>query len=119
MNETQNSKLTNIARTLRKNMTPEEKRLWYDFLKDFPVMVHRQKVIGPYIVDFYIAQPQIVIELDGAQHGETRQAEKDAERDRYLSSLGCQVLRYPNWMFRQHFRDICDDIWRHAFPNDL
>ncbi|MBQ5583241.1 MAG: DUF559 domain-containing protein, partial [Ruminiclostridium sp.] len=58
------------ARNLRKEMTKEERRLWYDFLKGLPVTVHRQKVIGPYIVDFYIASSKTVIELDGSQHYE-------------------------------------------------
>jgi len=68
MNKTNNSKLTGNAKTLRKNMTKEERHLWYDFLKTLPLTVNRQKVIGNYIVDFYIASSKIVIELDGSQH---------------------------------------------------
>ena len=59
MNKTQNEKLTGNAKTLRKNMTKEERHLWYDFLKILPIMVHRQKVIGNYIVDFYIAEAKL------------------------------------------------------------
>lgn len=66
MNETNNPKLTANAKTLRKNMTKEERHLWYDFFKTLPVNVNRQKVIGNYIVDFYIASSKIVIELDGS-----------------------------------------------------
>ena len=62
--------LLSNARRLRKNMTKEERHLWYDFLRGLPVMVHRQKVIGKYIVDFYIAEANLVIELDGSQHYE-------------------------------------------------
>ena len=68
MNNTKNSALTNNAKLLRKNMTKEERRLWYDFLKTLPVTVNRQKVIGNCIVDFYIASFKTVIELDGSQH---------------------------------------------------
>ena len=74
-------------------MTPEEKHLWYDFLKKLPVTINRQKVIGNYIVDFYCADKKTVIELDGSQHFES---EKDIIRDEYLKSLGIKVLRYWN-----------------------
>ena len=56
MDSIKNKNLSELARTLRKNMTRHERHLWYDFLKGLPVMVHRQKVIGSYIVDFYIAE---------------------------------------------------------------
>ena len=68
MNQTHNKALADNAKVLRKNMTKEERHLWYDFLKTLPVMVHRQKVIGAYIVDFYIAEAKLIIELDGSQH---------------------------------------------------
>ena len=68
MNRFHNRKLGQNAKSLRRNQTKEERHLWYDFLKSLPVMVHRQKVIGPYIVDFYIAAAKLVIELDGSQH---------------------------------------------------
>lgn len=116
---TNNPRLTKYARSLRRNMTPEEKHLWYDFLKDFPVMVHRQKVIGNYIVDFCIDQPKLIIELDGSQHGEAKQMEADLLRDAYLRQLGYTVLRYYNRTINQHFRDVCDDIWQHSFPNKI
>lgn len=53
MNQTRNSRLTPNAKAIRKGMTPEERRLWYDFLKRMPVTVNRQKVFGRYIVGFY------------------------------------------------------------------
>ncbi|MBR3996280.1 MAG: DUF559 domain-containing protein [Clostridia bacterium] len=68
MNKTNNAKLTGNAKALRKNMTKEERHLWYDFLKSLPVTVNRQKVSGNYTVDSYIATAKIVIELDGSQH---------------------------------------------------
>ena len=76
-------------------------------------MVHRQKVIGCYIVDFYIAAAKIVIELDGSQHYEDSGKQKDAERDAYLSSLGITTLRYSNSDVMRNFQSVCEDIWNH------
>ncbi|MBQ9852601.1 MAG: endonuclease domain-containing protein [Ruminiclostridium sp.] len=103
-------RLSPNARNLRKEMTKEERRLWYDFLKGLPVNVHRQKVIGPYIVDFYIASTKTVIELDGSQHYEGSGPEKDAQRDAYLRDHGLQVLRYSNLDVIRHFDAVCQDI---------
>ena len=88
MNKTKNSRLTGNAQTLRNNMTKEERHLWYDFLKTLPVTVNRQKVIGKYIVDFYVAISKLAIELDGSQHYEDKGVEKDTKREEYLTSLG-------------------------------
>ena len=113
MNEQYNSKLISNAKQLRKNMTKEERHLWYDCLKLLPVTVHRQKVLGPYIVDFYIASPKIVIELDGSQHYEPEHQTRDAQRDGYLMENGYRVLRYSNADINYRFREVCDDIWNH------
>lgn len=118
MNKAHNPQLTPMAKTLRKNMTPEEKHLWYDFLKKLPQTVYRQKVIGPYIVDFYVATPQTVIEVDGMQHGQDAQREKDQVRDDYLRAQGCWVLRYANWQVKQNFADVCEDIYRQISNDD-
>ena len=67
-NVKQNSKLKNFARSLRSNMTEEERRLWYTFLSGYPVRFMRQKIIGGYIVDFYCSKAKLVIEIDGSQH---------------------------------------------------
>ena len=112
MNRTRNNSLTPNAKALRKGMTPEERRLWYDFLKKLPVTVNRQKVIGRYIVDFYCASAKIVIELDGGQHYEPEAMEADRVRDAYLSSLGLMVLRYTNADIHHRFREVCEDICR-------
>ena len=111
MNETYNEKLQSNARTLRKNMTKEERRLWYDCLKLLPMTVHRQKVLGQYIVDFYIAQAKLVIEVDGSQHYETAGQNADQKRDEYLQSLGLTVLRIPNNAISQNFEGVCEEIW--------
>ncbi len=110
MNKTHNAKLTGNAKTLRKNMTKEERHLWYDFLKTLSVTVNRQKVIGNYIVDFYIAASKIVIELDGSQHYEDKGIESDKKRDEFLNSLGIKILRYSNLDINQRFERICEDI---------
>ena len=110
MNTTNNSKLTGNAKALRKNMTKEERHLWYDFLKTLPINVNRQKVIGNYIVDFYIATAKLVIELDGSQHYEDNGIDNDAKRDAFLNNLGIKVLRYSNLDINQRFENVCEDI---------
>ena len=113
MNEKYNAKLIPNAKNLRKAMTKEERHLWYDFLKQLPVTVHRQKTIGNYIVDFYIASAKVVIELDGSQHYEQAHQNRDEVRDAYLSEIGCKVLRYSNADINCRFRDVCEDILQH------
>ena len=112
-----NPKLSANARNLRKNMTMEERHLWYDFLKNLPVMVHRQKVIGLYIVDFYIASANLVIELDGWQHYEDAGKSADLKRDHHLQSLGLRVLRYSNADINYRFESVCTDILQHIKPS--
>ena len=94
-------------------MTKEERHLWYDFLKRLPTTVHRQKVFGNYIVDFYIADAKLVIELDGSQHFELAGRQADAVRDAYLSSVGLTVLRYSNADVNQRFQSVCESILQH------
>ena len=113
MNPYHNKKLTSNSQKLRKNMTDEEKKLWYMFLKKLPYTVHRQKIIENYIVDFYIAEKQIIIEIDGSQHYELNGMIADKQRDQRLSELGFLVLRYSNYDMEKHFKDICADIENH------
>ena len=110
MNKTNNPKLTENAKKLRTNMTKEERHLWYDFLKGLPITGNRQKVIGKYIVDFYIASSKLVIELDGSQHYEDKGIENDVKREKFLTSLGIKVLRYSNLDINQRFEVVCQDI---------
>ena len=84
MNKTNNTKLTKNAKVLRKNMTREERKLWYECLKLLPITVNRQKVIGKYIVDFYCASAKTIIEIDGAQHFAREGRLKDKEREIFL-----------------------------------
>ena len=108
-----NSSFKENAQALRKNMTPEEKHLWYDFLKKLPKTVNRQKVIENYIVDFYIHEAKIVIEIDGRQHEEQTHKRTDEERDKNLSELGITVLRYSNEDVNKRFSIVCNNILEH------
>jgi len=105
-----NKSLVNVGRVLRKNMTKEERRLWYDFLRGRSPKFIRQKIIGNYIVDFYCAKANLVLELDGSQHYEENGINKDTERTKYLESQGLQVLRIPNNEIRNNFRGVCECI---------
>ena len=105
-----NQKLTSNAKELRKHMTKEERHLWYDFLKAYPVRFSRQKVLGKYIVDFYSAEANLVIELDGSQHFEKENIEKDEERTLFLKGYGLQVIRIPNNEVMHNFSGVCEYI---------
>ncbi|MCR4568080.1 MAG: endonuclease domain-containing protein [Pseudobutyrivibrio sp.] len=110
MSKNYNSNLKDFSRNLRKNMTKEERHLWYDCLKQLPVTIKRQQIIGDYIVDFYCAAKKIVIELDGTQHFECEGRSNDIIRDEYLGKLGIKVLRYSNYDIDQNFVAVCMDI---------
>ena len=105
-----NRKLIKNAQELRKNMTAEEKHLWYDFLRKLPLTSHRQKNIGNYIVDFYIPSARLVIEIDGIQHKEKEHLEADKQRDYDLKLLGNQVLRFSNFDIKMNFPIVCHEI---------
>ena len=94
-------------------MTKEERHLWYDFLKGLPVTVHRQKVLGSYIADFYIASKKIVIELDGSQHYMETGVQSDRDRDAWMQENGITVLRYTNLQIQREFDAVCSDILQH------
>ena len=115
MNDTHNPKLTPCARDLRKNMTKEERKLWYEFLRKLSCKVHRQFVIGNYIVDFFCSSANLIIELDGSQHYTNEKHMEDLERDQYLLSLGYTVLRYSNYQIHRDFVAVKQDIWNHIF----
>ena len=105
-----NKKLVPNAKQLRKEMPKEERHLWYDFLKEYPVKFLRQKVLGNYIVDFYCAKANLVIELDGSQHYDEISKIKDIERTKYLESQGLKVIRIPNNEVNNNFRGVCEFI---------
>ena len=107
MQSKHNKELTPLVKQLRREMTKEERHLWYDFLRTYPVRFSRQKVLGRYIVDFYSAKAKLVIELDGSQHYGAEQVAKDAERTAFLNGYGLQVIRIPNHEVRENFEGVC------------
>ena len=115
-NTTYNKALKPYAQKLRREMTPEEKRLWYQFLNQLPCRAKRQQIINTFIVDFYIPSAKLVIEIDGSQHYEQEARIRDEERDAALDRLGILVLRYSNSDINQRFRDVCEDILRQMEP---
>ena len=101
-----------LAKDLRKTMTPWERKLWYDFLRDYPVRFQRQKAIGNYIADFYCAKTGLIIELDGGGHYDAEQAKRDAERTRELEAMNTVVLRFCNMDVQKNFTSVCETIDR-------
>jgi len=100
------------AQKLRREMTRQERRLWYDFLCSYPVRFRRQKQFGWYIVDFYCAEKKLVVEIDGSQHYEAEAEAKDKTRTAYLESIGLRVLRFGNYDVDAHFDGVCATIDR-------
>ena len=96
------------ARELRREMTAEERHLWFDFLRTYPVKIKKQKPIGNYIVDFFCESARLIIELDGSQHYEDTGKQYDAERTRYLESFGLMVVRFSNLEINREFRAVCE-----------
>lgn len=105
-----NPKLTENAKELRKNMTKEERHLWYDFLKNYPVRFLRQKVIDDYIVDFYCHSARLIIELDGSQHYTKSGLLKDKIRTERIEKRDLTVMRIPNGEINQNFEGVCKHI---------
>ena len=110
MQSKHNKQLVPLAKQLRKEMTKEERHLWYDFLRSYPVRFSRQKVLGKYIADFYSAEAKLVIELDGSQHYEDSNIEMDAERTAFLEGYGLKIVRIPNNEVNRNFHGVCEYI---------
>ena len=109
----QRTKLIANAGLLRRNMTKEERHLWYDFLRSYPVRFLRQKVIDNYIADFYCHEARLIIELDGSQHYEEKDLLKDKIRIEKIESRNLTVIRIPNNEVNNNFRGVCEYIdWR-------
>lgn len=107
-----NPKLVPVARMLRKNMTKEEKHLWYDFLRTYPIRFFRQKVLGKYVADFYCAKAKLIVELDGSGHYSEQGQKYDNERTHYLHGYGIRVIRISNEEIHNNFRGVCECIDR-------
>lgn len=110
MERKHNASLTSNARNLRKNMTKEERHLWYDFLRDYPVRFLRQKVVDNYILDFYCHEARLIIELNGSQHFENAGLLKDHIRTEKLQERDLLVVHIPNNEVNQNFRAVCEHI---------
>ena len=105
-----NKSLLPFARELRKNMTKEERRLWYTFLNTYPVRFIRQKIIGSYIADFYCSAAKLVIEIDGSQHYSEENIQYDKKRSAYFVEYGIIVIRIQNIQINTNFCGVCDYI---------
>ncbi len=99
-----------LAKTLRKNMTLWERKLWYEFLRNYPIRFQRQKALGNYIADFYCAKARLVVELDGGGHYTTEQIEKDNIRKKELENMNLTVLRICNLDIDRNFNGVCEYI---------
>ena len=110
MERKHNSKLTHNARALRKNMTKEERHLWYDFLRHYPIRFLKQKVIDNYIVDFYCHEARIIIELNGSQHYEEKGLLKDKIRTVRIENRNLTVIHIPNIEVNKNFEGVCQYI---------
>ena len=99
-----------LAKTLRKNMTPWERKLWYEFLRKYPIRFQIQKAIGNYIADFYCAKARLVVELDGGGHYITEQIKKDTIRTKELESMNLTILRICNLDIDHNFSGVCEYI---------
>ena len=104
-----NGQLEN-ARRLRREMTPHERKLWYLFLRKYPMKIYKQRIIGKFIVDFYCAPAKLVIELDGSQHYEPQGITYDSERSAFLTDLGLEILRFSNRDIDRDFDGVCAQI---------
>ncbi len=105
-----NKNKISFAKELRKNLTPWERVLWYDFLRNYPVKFQRQKVIDDYIVDFYCAKAHLIIELDGGMHYHPAQHNYDVIRTEILEKYDLFVLRIPNNQIDEDFYNVCEYI---------
>mgnify|MGYP002518003687 CR=1 FL=1 len=104
--------LNDRAKELRRNLTPQERKLWYNFLRCYPIKIYKQRVIESFIVDFYCASARLVIELDGSQHYTEQGKNYDEERSQILRAYGLKVLRFANNDVDRNFDGVCEEIHR-------
>ena len=107
MSKSNHAIIKQYARTLRNQMTKEERHLWYDFLKPYPVRFLRQYIVDRYIVDFYCPSAKLVIEVDGSQHYESEGLVYDKIRTETLNQYGLTVLRFTNRQVNREFENVC------------
>lgn len=104
------NKVTKQARRLRKESTPWENKLWYEFLRTYEIPFHRQKVIDNYIVDFYCRKAKLAIELDGSGHYFYSKSKADTKRTERISEFGIEVMRFSNLDIDKNFYEVCSAI---------
>ena len=107
-----NGNLIKTAKSLRKNMTPQEKHLWYDFLRSYPVRFQRQKTIKSFIADFYCHKAKLIVEIDGSQHFSEQGMAYDNERTNILKEFDLEVIRFSNYDVNTNFEGVCVEIDR-------
>ena len=105
-----NFKLLDQARELRRNMTPQEKKLWYQFLRTYPIKIYKQRIIESFIADFYCASANLVIEIDGSQHFTSQGKAYDEERSRIMQQYHIKTIRFTNSDIDQRFKEVCEAI---------
>ncbi len=105
-----NKNLIPFAKALRKNATPQENHLWYDFLRSYTPRFQRQKTIGQFIADFYCEKAKLVIELDGSQHFTPEGHTYDEARTAAIETVGVSVLRFTNRDIDSAFKAVCTQI---------
>ncbi|MBO5089599.1 MAG: endonuclease domain-containing protein [Clostridia bacterium] len=105
-----NKKNISLAKQLRRNATPQENHLWYDFLAKYPIRFQRQKAIGNFIVDFYCHKAKLVIEIDGSQHFSEDRIRNDEFRTEILEEFDLRVIRFSNNQVNTNFRGVCEYI---------
>ena len=102
-----NGELVPRAKELRKESTKQENHLWYDYLRNYPIRIQRQKTIKGFIADFYCAKAKLIIEVDGIQHSSEQGRLYDAERTAILSKYGLTVMRIANKEIDSNFDSVC------------
>ena len=101
-----------FRKELRKQMTKEERKLWFECLRDYPVRFRSQEIILDYIADFYCSRAKLIVELDGEQHADPVEKERDALRTRRIEQLGYKVIRIPNREIWRNFQGVKEYIYR-------
>ena len=104
------------SKELRRDMTASERHLWYDFLSKHTPRFHRQRPIGPYIVDFFCPDAALIVELDGDVHDEACQIAHDDQRTHYLENHGLRIIRFRSKDAFENFEGICTGI-EHAIAD--
>ena len=105
-----NKKNITLAKNLRKNSTPQEAKLWYEFLSKYEIRFQRQKAIDNFIADFYCHKAKLVVEIDGSQHFTEEGKARDEFRTEILEGYDLKVIRVTNWDIEKRFRNVCDYI---------